>query len=258
MRVEVRTQAEMEDVIKAGNTPICVEGRFVLSLSMRAELWGNSSAELLGNSSAVLRENSSAVLRGNSSAELWGDSKAIAFGAAIIRVFSCLSVVASHAVTVVIHGCKERIQGGVQIEVKQPTTAREWCEFYGVEIVEKDGCAILFKGVGDNWKSPKGGDYTPGTVPRAPDWDGGTKECGGGFHFSPHPVMTLEFNSVATKFVACPVRLDEIVVHANAKFPNKVKAAGCCGPCWEVDRDGKRVGLPYRMSIVDKEASDAD
>jgi hypothetical protein len=287
MRVEVRSQAEMEAAIQAGNTPICIEGRFVLSASMRAELWesssaelwesssavlwesssavlwesssavlrGSSSAVLWESSSAVLRGSSSAVLRGSSSAELWESSSAVlresssakAFGAAILRVFSCAAVIASAMVTVVIHGCKEKVTGGSQIKVQQPKTPREWCEFYGAEIV--DGHAVLYKGVGDNWLSPKGGDYTPGTVPQCADWDGGKEECGGGFHFSPHPLMTLEFNSAATKFVACPVLLSEIAVHENAKYPNKVKASGCCAPTWEVDRKGKRVKATEQVAV---------
>ena len=38
-------------------------------------------------------------------------------------------------------------------------------------------------------------------------------ECGGGLHFAGSPVAALEFNETATRYVACPVRLDEIVVH---------------------------------------------
>ncbi|MFO0919463.1 MAG: hypothetical protein U0872_14280 [Planctomycetaceae bacterium] len=65
--------------------------------------------------------------------------------------------------------------------------------------------------------------YTPGSVPVAPDWDGGEKECGGGLHFSPHPVMTEEFISDPKRFCACPVLLSDIAVHPDGYSPQKVK-----------------------------------
>lgn len=84
-------------------------------------------------------------------------------------------------------------------------------------------------------------NHAPGSKPEAPDWDDGKAECGGGLHFSPHPVMALEFNSKATRFVACSVRVSEIVVHQDAQYPNKVKARRVARPVFEVDRDGEPV-----------------
>jgi hypothetical protein len=97
----------------------------------------------------------------------------------------------------------------------------------------------LFKAVGDNFISPKGGNYTPGTIPSAPDWDGGKIECGGGLHFSPAPRMARVFNDSAKRYVACPVALADIVVHPDGDYPEKVKSRGCCAPVWECDIDGK-------------------
>jgi hypothetical protein len=79
-------------------------------------------------------------------------------------------------------------------------------------------------------------------MPEAKDWDGMARECGGGLHFSPHPVMALEFNTSAVKFVACPVALEDIVVHKNAQYPQKIKAKRVCAPIWEVDREGNAIG----------------
>jgi hypothetical protein len=57
--------------------------------------------------------------------------------------------------------------------------------------------------------------------------------------------MCLDFISLdsthASRFVACPVRVDEIVVHPNAAYPTKVKAPRVCAPCYEVDINGKRL-----------------
>ena len=43
------------------------------------------------------------------------------------------------------------------------------------------------------------------------------------------------------RFVACPVRLADIVVHPNGIYPDKVKASGVCAPVYEVDQDGAPV-----------------
>ena len=54
-------------------------------------------------------------------------------------------------------------------------------------------------------------------------------------------MLALEFNATAARFVACPVKLSEIVVHKNAQYPNKVKAPRICAPVYEVDLDGERI-----------------
>ena len=145
------------------------------------------------------------------------------------------------------HGSSSKISGGRILEMHIPSSAEQWCEFYGVEVVE--GNAILFKAVnGDRFLShnhtPEGKkiSYAPGEKPEAPDWDAGAAECGGGLHFAPHPVMAEDFNGGADRFAACPVPLSEICVYPDGRFPEKVKARRVVEPgCWEVDRDGKAV-----------------
>ena len=67
-------------------------------------------------------------------------------------------------------------------------------------------------------------------------------ECGGGFHFSASPQHAMEFNLDATRFVACPVALKDMRAPKEGdEYPQKIKAAKCCGPVWEVDINGKRI-----------------
>lgn len=137
-----------------------------------------------------------------------------------------------------------------EVEMPRPETGAEWCEFYGVEI-RKGGnlsrdlagqdVAILFKAVGEGYRATNDFAYEPGTAPEAPDWDGGSRECGGGLHFSPHPKMAKEFNREPAHFVACPVLVSEIVVHPDGTYPQKVKAPRVAAPCWEVGEDGNRI-----------------
>src|SRR5438445_308633 len=70
-----------------------------------------------------------------------------------------------------------KVKGGKVIKTALPKSVLQWCSFYGVPI--KSGIVILFKAVTDKFKSNYNGfDYTPGTLPKAPDWDGGKLECG--------------------------------------------------------------------------------
>ena len=70
---------------------------------------------------------------------------------------------------------------------------------------------------------------------------GGKEECGGGFHFCASPFEAKQFQNTATRFVACPVRLTDMAVHADASMPQKVKAKGLAAKCWEVNIDGETV-----------------
>lgn len=133
------------------------------------------------------------------------------------------------------------IKGAIVLDVPRIETAAQWCDYHGVTV--KRGLAILFKAVDNDYSTDNarhaGVFYTPGSKPAAPDWDGGKAECGGGLHFSPHPLMARKFNRQATRYVACPVRVSEIVVHPDATMPQKVKAPRCAGRIIEVDQHGR-------------------
>ncbi|HEX7277902.1 MAG TPA: hypothetical protein VF244_11050 [Acidimicrobiales bacterium] len=65
----------------------------------------------------------------------------------------------------------------------------------------------------------------------------------------PRPMAALRFASWGwwpkdARFIACPVRLDDLVVHPQPMYPDKVKAPGCCAPIYEVDIDGHPLPIP--------------
>ena len=171
--------------------------------------------------------------------EAWESSqpRVVARGFVQLSLLGKVIAKATASVSVLIDG-PAKVTGGRQVTVKRGTP-KQWCDYYGVAV--KAGIATLFKAVDDNFMSPHGGNYTPGTAPVAEYWDGGKKECGGGLHFSPSPVMARSFNPKATRYVACSVRLKDMVVHPNGYYPEKIKAKGCCTPTWEVDEDGETV-----------------
>jgi hypothetical protein len=187
------------------------------------------------------------VARESAHVEAWGSAHVEATGAAFVRAFQTSQVTVKPAAAVIVmrHATTTQVAGGTIIDVPPVTTAAAWCDYYGVDVT--DGIATVFKGVDDHFNSPHGANYAPGTVPIAADWDGGRAECGGGFHFSPRPASTKDFNSAATKFLACRVRLKDMrAPRADDCYPSKIKAKGCCAPCVEVTLWGEPARRPRR------------
>jgi hypothetical protein len=164
------------------------------------------------------------VARGSASVEAWDSASVVAWDSASVEAGPC--------VVIRVRSGRATISGGVC--VKPPATAREWVERAGLKV--EDGIVTLYKAVTENYASSRGFLYTPGTVPEASYWDAGP-ECGSGLHFVSHPKQALSFHP-GPKFVACPVRVDEIVVHQWGHSPWKVKAPRCAGPVWECDESG--------------------
>ena len=193
--------------------------------------WESSHVEAWGSSHVEARESSHVVARESSHVEAWGSAS--------LRVFDRVSGKAGRQVVIQKHSKLTKIDGGIQIDVELPTTAADWCAWHGVKVV--DGVATVYKCVNDDFRSARGGDYTPGTIPAATDWDGGAEECGGGYHFSPSAASTRQFAS-GPKFLACPVALTDMrAPKLDDDYANKIKAAKCCGPVVEVDIYGKPV-----------------
>jgi len=114
--------------------------------------------------------------------------------------------------------------------------AATWLSYHGVE-PDENGIVTLYKAVNDAYTTDYGFDYSPGATPEAPDWRP-DNNCGKGLHFGPTPVHALAYHTDATKFMACPVRVDEISVIDQ----QKVKVRRVVEPgCREVDIDGEPV-----------------
>jgi len=220
---QASTQAEFDMHIKAGFGVVVKTGRF--------EAYGSSHVEA--------RESSHVVAGGSSHVEAWESSHVEAWENVFIRLFSALKIEASASVVIMLHGKAKTITGGKKIKAAKPATAIAWCKFHGVTV--DAGVAVLYKAVNADYKSPHGMSYAPKTRPKAEDWDDGKAECGGGLHFSPTPGHALSFHSSAKRFIACGVKVSEIVVHPDGNYPEKIKAPRVSGACYEVDRYGKKV-----------------
>lgn len=232
-RVIVSSQNEFDACVAAGNFPVAVGCRIIVTQSIQLEAGDGATVVARGSSQPHV------VARGHCQLSLF--SSLFGFGRVIAEC--------SDAVSVLVHGARAEVRGGRVTRV-DISTQELWCEYYGVDVA--DGVATLFKAVDSDYSTsrarPRNIFYRPGETPSAPDWDGGAAECGGGLHFSPTPAMALEFNSGAKRFVACPVRLADIAVHPDGEYPQKVKARGCCAPVWEVDRRGARIVEPSEVA----------
>ena len=205
----------------------------------------------LGDGWFEARESSHVEARESSHVEAWGSSQphvvaressqphVEAKGTVQLSVRGSVAVVAAAAVAICVLGGKPSITGGGFVARVDCSTPQTWCDHYGVATAS--GYALLYKAVDKDCNSGRGFHYPIGTSPRAPDWDGGKHECGNGLHFSPCPSMAREFFERATRFLACPVSIDEMAVHPDGEYPRKCKAAGLALPCWEVDIDGRPV-----------------
>lgn len=131
------------------------------------------------------------------------------------------------------------VEGDAKVLCLDTDSPIDWVNFFELQVVDED-YVYLYKALDQDFCARyMNFRYLPGTVVEAPDWDP-TIECGGGLHFSPTPQQALTFNTFAEKFVACKVKLSEMIVHSKGIIPEKVKAPRVY-EIFEVDLNGQRV-----------------
>ena len=94
----------------------------------------------------------------------------------------------------------------------------EWCEYYGVEV--KDGVAILYKAVDEDFNSYHGASYGPGTSHTRRTGTAASGSAAAGCT-SPAADVRAAAPDDSMRFVACPVRLEDMVVHPRATTPTR-------------------------------------
>jgi hypothetical protein len=249
--VDVHTQEGLDAALKDPNVWPVLRGGGEFEISGSAQVRASGSAQVTASGSAQVTAYGSAQVRAYDSAQVTAygsaqvrasdSAQVTAYDSAQVTASGSAQVTASKRVAVTRHGTEVKVEGGVQIEAWKAACLAEWLDEYGVEA--KDGIVTLFKAVDSDFRSGRGQLYVPGTAPEAQDWDGGERECGGGFHFCGTPHHALGFFEGAKRFVGCPVRVDEIAFHLDAVYPSKVKARRVVEPgCFEVDIQGNRIG----------------
>jgi hypothetical protein len=204
-----------------------------VSDSVSVMAWESATVEAGGEARVLAWDRVKVEASARASVRAWGSVTVSAKDSATVEAWDRVTVDADPSVTV-------RAWGAVDSAGQVPpvASAEEWCRIYGVEI--EDGIATLFKSVSSDYTSRYGTSYAPGTLPSAPDWDEGERSCGGGLHLSPRPYLGLEFTHKVGRFVACPVRLEDIAI-GPAPYRNKARAKAVCAPVYEVDDNGRPI-----------------
>jgi hypothetical protein len=235
------TASDSATVTAYGSATVRASGSATVTASDSATVTASDSATVRAYGSATVTASDSATVRASGSATVTASDSATvrASGSVFVRLFRALSIKASLGVIIAKHPTSAAtIEGGQVVQVETFKTPAEWCDYYGVEVV--DGVATVYKSLHADFKSPHGTSYAPGSTPEASDWDGGARECGAGLHFSPTPMMA-ESSHAGSKWVACGIRLDEMAVHPEGEYPAKCKAKRIVTPCVEVDIHGRVV-----------------
>jgi hypothetical protein len=222
-------------VILRGEARVWAWGRAVVQATDAVSVTAWGSAHVVATGSAAVEALEMATVAAGGSATVH------AFGAAVVRARNRARVDAAPGVAVMRHA-PATVSGGGAAEATHPTSAGEWCAYYGVPV--DDGVVVLYKAVDQSFQSYHGTSYVPGSSPMAADWDGGEQECGGGLHFSPRPTFALAAPAEEARFVACPVLLADLAFHPGGLYQSKVKARGVCAPVYEVDEDGAALPSP--------------
>ena len=199
--------------------------------------YGSSTVTATDSSTVRAYGSSTVMAAGSSTVRAYGSSTVTATDSSTVMAAGSSTVRASSCVAVHLHSGLATIDGGVVIDVTTVNdTAEKWCAHHGVEVT--DGIATVYKAVSDQWTTPRGADYTPGSTPEATDW-ADHAACGQGLHFGPTPAHALADLPDATRFVAVGVELATLRPipggTAKCKAPKVVRA------CVEVDLDGNEV-----------------
>ena len=255
--VDVTTQAELDKAIEKGDLPrLRGTGRFeirdrtrieaydtvhvVLRDSSTATLWNSSTATLYDSSTATLCDSSTATLRDSSTATLWNSSTATLWGSSTATLCDSSKVASAGKWTAIHKLSKDAtiVSDGIVIERPNIAKGSTWCEYAGLPI--ERGIVTAYKAVDDEFKSERGWRYAPGDRPEAPDF---AREavCGGGLHLSPTPTHAKRYFAQATRFVACEVRVSELVPLLDSEGGSDKCKVRRVLKCVEVDINGKPV-----------------
>ena len=241
----VTTQADLDKAIADGIIDLIIDAVDGAWLTIN----DSSSVEARGSSSVVARDSSSVEARGSSrvvawdssSVVAWGSSRVVARGSSSVEARGSSRVEAGQWVAVHLWSQRVTLTGDghlidmTTVDLADPAT---WCSYHGVTVT--DGIVTLYKAVDNKWTTGRGADYSPGSMPEAPDWRA-DDQCGGGLHFGPTPRHARDYQPRASRFVEVGVRLDEMRPIASDGTVAKCKARRVVVACREVTIDGAPV-----------------
>jgi hypothetical protein len=252
--VECSTQKDVDAAIRDGNVPIVRSGFFEVSGSASVSASGSASVSAYGSASVSAYDSASVRASGSASVSASGSASVSAYGSASVSAYDSASVRAYDSASVRASGSASvsatpfvavqrtgklaKVDGGVLIQIPDVKTTEQFLDYYGIKATR--GTVTLYKLVDDQYVSGHGTSYKPGEKPTAPDWDP-TPCCGQGLHFSPRAFMARKYASPdIERFVACKVKVADIVVIDDYRTPDKIKSPRC-EVLFACDEDGEKV-----------------
>jgi hypothetical protein len=228
------TASDSAQVRAYGSAQVTAYGSAQVRAYGSAQVTAYDSAQVTAYDSAQVRASDSAQVTAYGSAQVtaYGSAQVRAYGSAQVTAYDSAQVTASKfcAITIPMDshvGCK----GGVLIRVRPVRTLREWCDYWNAKVTGtgKTATVRLYKATLAGHKSPHGMTYVPGTTVTAPDWDGGTAECGYGLHACSDPILSAGYVSATVQhYVVLSVRLTDCrKPQVSDSYPNKLKFRTC-------------------------------
>ncbi|MFC5730944.1 MULTISPECIES: hypothetical protein [Nocardioides] len=243
----------------SGDEVATVSGVAAVRVKGRAVVFASGAARVRADGHSTVYAFDAANVTASGNARVYASNYAVvrAYGSAVVEARSHVTVYANGKATVrafgtgtVVHDLSPdaRVFGGSQVvpDVHRHDAA-DWCERNGVTVT--DGVATLYRAVDENWRTANDElrhciDYTPGSMPVAPDWNPDLPGSrGGGLFFSPSPFATLSCvppASKALRFVSAGVLVCELVPTTNVA----AKAPRVVSPSVAVDLAGQPVPWP--------------
>lgn len=136
-----------------------------------------------------------------------------ASGSATVEASDSATVRAGSHTAVHLHSGGATVRGGVLIDhtAVDLTAARAWVDYHGVDTVAEVEAeyAVVYKAVREDMRSSHGFAYPLAATVACDDF-ADTDECGAGLHFSPSPAQAATYDSEATRYLECHVRIDEL------------------------------------------------
>ncbi|MHB1950199.1 MAG: DUF7666 domain-containing protein [Acidiferrobacteraceae bacterium] len=243
--VECSSQAQVDAAVAAGDWPVVRRGTVRAFGSATVHACGSATVHACGSAtvrafgSATVHACGSATVHacGSATVHAFGSATVHACGSATVHACGSATVRATPHVAIHRHGTTPKVTGGVLVQVPEIRTPDEFVAYYGLK--PSRGTVTLYKLVDDEFVSAHGTSYRPGEKPVAADWQP-TDACGNGLHFSPRPFMADRYSS-GSRYVACRVKVADIVVITGMVGADKCKARACM-VLFECDADGKRIG----------------
>ena len=186
------------------------------------EAYGRATVELCLRASVTARNHVRVIANDFSSVTAYDFTSVMARGCATVEADDRAKVMAGAYVPVHILSEQVSVVGGMQILVEPTKTIspKQWC---GVNIitVDDDGMAHLYKAVGEDGRSPRGGLYIVGDTTDDTEHWLDNRKCGRGLHASPTPKMAREYFKEAVRFfeVTCPVEDLRPIDNMKCKAP---------------------------------------